>query len=289
MKTLTAFLFLITTLGYGQVFTEKINKEFTLEKKSPDNALIVANINGDVIVTGYAGDKIVVEVTKTITGKTEERLAKGKEEIQLGVIDRADTLILYVEGLCNQFGKHNNGKRSGNRWNYNWNNCNDCRPGYDYKLDFNVKVPFAMNVLISTVNDGNISIQQVKGGVRADNVNGSIKLANLTRETHASTINGDVDIEYDQNPGKECRFYSLNGDINAFFLKGLAANLSFESFNGEFYTNIDKIEYLPVNVESSKKGDGIRYKVNGNRYKVGSGGALLDFETFNGNVYLKEK
>jgi DUF4097 and DUF4098 domain-containing protein YvlB len=156
-------------------------------------------------------------------------------------------------------------------------------------MDFTLKVPFAMNVVVSTVNDGNIVIQQVGGAVQANNVNGSIKLANLTRETHASTINGDVDIEYDKNPGKECRFYSLNGDINAFFQKGLAANLSFESFNGEFYTNIDKIEHLPASVESSKKGEGIKYKVNGNRYKVGTGGALLDFETFNGNVYLKEK
>lgn len=290
MKTLTVLLLLTTTLGYAQTFTEKITKEYTFEKKSPENAIIVANINGDINVTGYAGDKVMVEVVKTINAKTEERLAKGKAEIQLGVIDRADTLIFFVEGECNQFGRNSNGKWNRERWGYNWNNNNgNCRIPYDYTMDFTIKVPFALNVMVSTVNDGNIVIQQVGGAVKADNINGSIKLTNLTRETHASTINGDVDIEYDKNPGKECRFYSLNGDINAFFQKGLAANLSFESFNGDFYTNIDKIEHLPASVETAKKGEGIKYKVNGNRYKVGTGGALLDFETFNGNVYLKEK
>ena len=92
-----------------------------------------------------------------------------------------------------------------------------------------------------------------------------------------------------RNPQKDCRFYSLNGDINAWFQKGLSASMSFESFNGSFYTNIDNLEALPVQVEKKNVDEGVKYKVNGNRYKIGSGGAYLDFETFNGNVYLKER
>jgi DUF4097 and DUF4098 domain-containing protein YvlB len=109
------------------------------------------------------------------------------------------------------------------------------------------------------------------------------------READASTINGDLDVTYTKNPDKACRFYSLNGDINALFQPGLAANLSFESFNGDFYTDIQPLEALPVKVEKTAEGDGIKYKVNGNRYKIRTGGALLDFETFNGDVFLKEK
>ena len=65
--------------------------------------------------------------------------------------------------------------------------------------------------------------------------------------------------------------------------------MEFESFNGSFFTNINNLEQMPVVVEKKKSEQGIKYKVNGNRYKVGNGGANLDFETFNGNVYLKEK
>ena len=49
-----------------------------------------------------------------------------------------------------------------------------------------------------------------------------------------------------------------------------------------------KIENLPIQVKKSNRGDGLIYKINGNQFKIGNGGALLDFETFNGNVYLKE-
>jgi hypothetical protein len=64
--------------------------------------------------------------------------------------------------------------------------------------------------------------------------------------------------------------------------------MSFESFNGEFYTNIGRIEPLPAKVQKSNEKEGLKFKVVGNHYKIGDGGAFLDFETFNGNVYLKE-
>src|SRR5215467_2141309 len=91
----------------AQTHTEKITREFSFEKASPDNALMIANINGDVKVVGYDGTKIQVEVTKTITGKTSTRLEEGKAAIQLGVIDDVDSIVLYVEGTCSKFSKNN--------------------------------------------------------------------------------------------------------------------------------------------------------------------------------------
>jgi DUF4097 and DUF4098 domain-containing protein YvlB len=288
--TLTIVFLMISTLLVGQSFSEKITKEFTFEKKGASNTLIVANINGDILVTGYNGDKILVEVTKVINAKTDARLEKGKK-VQLGVVDRADSVILYVDGLCQGFGKRSEHKRfQAEGWGYNWDNkCSNCNEEFDYKMDFTIKVPFSIHVDVSTVNNGNIVVENTKGIVNANNVNGSIRLQQLEREAKASTINGDVDIEYASNPKSDCRFYSLNGDINAWFQKGLTARLSFESFNGSFYTNIDKIQQLPAKLEQNSSGNGMKYKVNGNMYQVGSGGMLLDFETFNGNVYLKEK
>jgi DUF4097 and DUF4098 domain-containing protein YvlB len=287
-------LIMMPLLAIAQLHTEKISKELNFEKMNPDNTLMIANINGDITVMSYPGTKIMVEVTKTIKAKTNERLEKGKKEIQLGVLNEVDTLILFVEGTCSTFSKQ--GRRNwGNggwmrNWNYDWNDCGKaCREEFDYTMDFVVKVPASINVLVSTVNDGDVVVENINGAISANNVNGSIKLTNLMREAQASTINGDVDIVYAKNPAKDCRFYSLNGDINAWFQKGLAANMSFESFNGDFFTNIEQLESLPVQVQKEKSGDGIKYKVSGNRYKIGSGGAFLDFETFNGDVYLKEK
>jgi len=287
----------VTTSLFAQSHSEKITKEFSFEKKGSQNAIMVFNINGDVKVTGYNGDKILVEVEKIIRAKTDARLESGKAGIQLGITDRADTIMLYMEGPCHSFGqqprKHN--KRL-NGWGYNWDDCcgrrnSDCnRNEYDYELNFTIKVPNNINVAASTVNNGDVVLENVTGKVIAENVNGSIRLTNIAGATYASTINGDVDLDYSKNPNGDSRYYSLNGDINANFMRGLAANVAFESFNGSFYTNIDKMETMqPAMREVSKSGDGIKYKIGGNRYKVGAGGVLLDFETFNGNAYLKEK
>lgn len=275
----------------AQTFTETINKELAFEKVGVENTILVANINGDVHVVGYGGTKVIVEVSKKITAKTQQRLEAGKKEIQLGVIDRADTLIFYMQGGCNVFGKQdwkarNFGTR--NKWTYNWEGNNDCDTKYDYKLDFTIKVPYLVNVVLSTINDGDISVENVNGVLKIENINGGIKLKNISREASATTINGNVDIEYAKNPDKPCRFYTLNGDINAWFQKGLTANMAFKSFNGEFFSNVSNLESLPVQIEKQGGDKGIKYSLSGNRFKIGSGGALLDFETFNGNVYLKE-
>jgi DUF4097 and DUF4098 domain-containing protein YvlB len=285
-------LMALARIAVSQSFSEKITKEFTFEKKSVDNALVIANINGSISVSGYDGDKIQVEVTRTIRAKTPQRLESGKA-ITLGVIDLADTLILYTEGLCSKFGRKNNQRNNWGHlkgWGYDWDNRNDeCREKVDYKLDFVVRVPKSIQVIVSTVNNGQIKVEETFGSIVANNVNGGIALTNISREAVAHTVNGNVDITYVKNPLKPCRFYTLNGDINASFQKGLQAELTFESFNGQFYTNVVNLQSNPVVVEQKDSEEGLKFRVKGNQFKIGAGGVLLDFETFNGNVYLKEK
>jgi hypothetical protein len=292
MKNL--YLLIISVLSvsaYAQKHTETITKTLTFEKVSAANALMIANLNGNINVIGYAGSEIIVEITKTITAKTEARLAEGKSRIELGIINNVDSLVLYVKGACSTFSKHHI-RGQNNSWakfgSYGWNNSDkDCTEGFSYTLDFKIKVPAGIHVVVSTINDGEIVVENVNGIVRAHNINGGIALKNLIREASASTINGNVTVDYAKNPINDCRFYSLNGDINASFEKGLAANFSFESFNGDFYTDIEPLQALPSKVEKTKVGKGVKYKVNGSQYKIRTGGPLLDFETFNGN--LKER
>ena len=93
MKKIVLVFFAIAfaSAAWAQTFTETIKKELAFEKKADSNLLMVFNLNGDVTIEGYDGDKIIVEVEKRIKGKTEARLEKGKSQVQLGVIDRADT------------------------------------------------------------------------------------------------------------------------------------------------------------------------------------------------------
>jgi len=289
LKSLLAVL-LITLSPFARItaqsFTDKIVRELSFEKQSSSNTLIVANINGSIKVEGYSGSKILIEVERTVHAKTSARLEQGRTEVQLLHINRIDSLIVYASNGCNKFNYHKkNGKRE---WSYGWDDSN-CDPSYDYVMNFSIKVPFGINVEVSTVNEGNVSIENVQGAVKANNVNGSIRLTALKGATKAHTINGNVDLDYASNPVEDCKYYTLNGDINAWFKKGLTANMSFKSFNGEFFTNVSQLESLPATIEKEHRNDGVKYKVNNSRYKISNGGANLDFETFNGNVILKER
>lgn len=295
-KIILSVLIIVFALNVeAQTFSEKSAKEFAFSKTSPGNTLMILNVNGSIQVKGYKGDKVIVEAEKIIHAKTESALESAKKKLAFAYMDLSDTLILYIDGLCHSFGKQKkNGTPYGNGWGYNWENCRDGdgwvkNESIDYSMNFVLQVPEGINVIASTINKGNVAVLDVKGEVVANNINGSIKLDHLSNRTTAHTINGNLDLNYDNNPSGDCRFYSLNGNINADFSKNLAANVSFESFNGEFYTNLDQMELLPVTVELIDNKPGVKYRIKGNRYKVRNGGVNLDFETFNGDVYLKEQ
>lgn len=273
---------------WAQSYTEKITRTLAFDKKSAANTVVIDNLNGAIHVEAYAGDKVLVTVTKTIRAKTAERLEEGKKKIQLGVVDDVDTLVLYTEGTCSGYGRRSENHRStSGSWGYG--SCNECPERFEYQLDFSLQVPADVHVSVSTINNGDIVIENMQAAAAANNINGSITLLNLTSEARAHTINGNVDVTYSSNPARACRFYTLNGDIHANFQKGLAANMSFESFNGELFTNIDKIEAMPAAVQQVARKDGMKFKVGDNFYKIGEGGSLLAFETFNGDVYIKEQ
>ncbi len=293
MKTITTLSIMLTAACglQAQQHTETVNKELQFEKRNASNVLYLANISGHMDVEGYDGNVIQVEAKIKLMAKTQSRLDEAKESITIGVLDRMDTIAVYATNPCSTYTNERSERGGNDGWGYNWNNQKDCHYNYDYKVDFKVRVPRNVNLVVSTVNDGDVIIAGVDGNVKANNVNGSIALSHVSNATYAHTINGDVTLDFKANPTENARFYSLNGDIRANYLSGLSAEMSFKSFNGDFYTNIPSLEQMPnqLKMEKSSKGRGIAYKLDGKTMmRVRSGGIYLDFETFNGDVYVKE-
>lgn len=84
----------------------------------------------------------------------------------------------------------------------------------------------------------------------------------------------------------------LNGKLTVEFPEDLSADCSFKSFNGEFFTNFENIENLPSKIQKivNTNGNETTHKLNqGSKIRIGKGGKDLNFETFNGNIYIKKK
>ncbi len=282
---IAGFMVFVFTGVISQKFEETIRKEFPAPK-----VLYVANVNGNIDVETWDGDQVVIEVNKILRAKTQQDLSRAREQLKIGQMNELDTIIIYLRGVGRCFCRDNNeyGSHDNNLYNYRFD---DWDLDYDFHFDFTLKVPATIDLILTTINDGDINVSGLKGQLLVRNINGNLSFKNISGATNASTINGDVDIDYVSVPSTASRFYTLNGDINANFNERLNAELGFKSYNGDLYMNISNIEYLPVKVEKSVMSDkgGIRYKIGEyTNIKVGNGGVKIDFETFNGDVIVKE-
>ena len=291
MKTLANLALTLATLwlpsgalrAQTQQAKEQITKEFTVAGDASKQVLALYNIFGSVAVQGYAGSKVTLEVTKTISAPDGTLLATGKREVQLGFIQRHDGIIVYTAGPQDSR-PHNDNRR--------YNNWDGERPNYRYTLDYTLKVPAQLNLRVSTVNGGKVTIEDVAGTLHVFNVNGAIAIRNAKGATEAVTVNGNVDVTYAGNPAGPSSYKTINGQITATYPPDIAADVHFKSFHGQLYTNFPKAEMLPVQVVQNKRNDGsgTQYKITkATAVRLGKGGTSLRFETLNGNVTIKEQ
>lgn len=262
-------------------FKEHLSKEFALTGNTSGSILFIYNISGFIKVEGYSGNKILLEMDKTISADEDKDLETGKKEFRLAFEQNNDTVMAYIASPYDS--------RPHRNWQYN----DDRREiDYNYNVDYTVKVPFGMNLHISTVNDGIISVNNVSGTLNVNNVNEEISIKNAKGTTYAHTVNGDVTVTYLTNPPEESSYYTINGNIKVSYQPGLSADLHFKSMNGDFYTDFPDTEMLPAAVtkEKAKKGEGTVYKLNARTsVRFGKGGKTFKFETLNGNVYIKKQ
>jgi hypothetical protein len=260
-----------------QNFKEHITKEFAVS--SSTTTLNVYNIDGFIKVEGYAGNKIILEIDKTISGKTDKIIEQGKSEFKLNFEQENNEITAYVSEPYDS------------RPNINNRHNKELHIEYNVQVNYTIKVPYSTNLKVSTINNGDVTVLDVKGEIKANNINGAITLKNVSKVYEVHTINGNVDINYVTLPPDNSTYYTLNGQLSITYPANLSADCSFKSFQGEFYTDFPEVEVMPSKIKkiTEKDGESTRHKLEkGSNIKIGNGGLKLHFETFNGNIYIKK-
>jgi hypothetical protein len=291
MKKLLKIFVMIAVIGcqYYPGQAQKINE--TINKSLPSTkVLLVDNINGAVHIKGSSSNKFELSANKTITGDSKKKAKQGAQETSLAMFSRNDTSIVHIKNPYMMYKSRSKNGRP-NFGGYRWDNGDQKETGYNFKFDITVKVPQNTHLIVRTINNGDISVSNIKGEIIANNVNGAIALDQVTGKTKARTINGQLKANYTQVPAQGSSYYTLNGNIKINYPKNLSAELRFKSFNGEFYTDYP-VEYLPASVVKKTVRNGKKkiYKID--KYtavKVGKGGEIFRFETFNGNIYIHQQ
>ena len=154
-------------------------------------------------------------------------------------------------------------------------------------------MPSRTNLKLSTVNDGEILIENIDGDIDVSNTNGGIALNNVAGSVNAGTTNGNVRATMTRvTAQREMAFTSLNGTVDVTLPPSTKANLRLRSDNGDIYSDFE-MQLAPAavpTIQDSRSSNG-RYRINRNKSIVGAingGGPEFELRTFNSNVYVRK-
>lgn len=269
MKVSTVFL----AAGLAAMAQETPDR-VTVPLTDPSRPAVVhaSLMTGGITVTGYNGKEVIVEAHPR-----HEEARESKPDRKAEGMHRLDSRGsgLSVEEQDNEV---NIGVRAMNR-----------------AVDLNIQVPFNTSLKLKCLNDGDIKVDHVSGEVDADDLNGGVKLLNISGAVVAHSLNEDVVVTLDQvTPGKSMSFSTMNGDVDVTLPADVKARVKMKSDNGEIYSDFDiKQEPNPANPKVSEThGKDGHFRVQFDKVTYGSingGGPEMQFTTFNGKIYLRKK
>ncbi len=235
---------------------------------------MVDNIFGSVTVTGGSGRSVVMKVVETIEADNEAALERARREVALLTAVEGDVVDIYVDGPFRDNDRHGWSRRERRR--------------YRVVYDFELRVPNDIELEISTVTDGEISISGVHGDFEVSNVNGGIEMTDLKGSGSVRTVNGPIHADFSRSPANASRFETVNGKVEVFFPADLSADLELESRFGDLWSEFDVVS-LPTTPETRTTRSGKRIiKMGGPLVRVARGGPRLSFETLNGDVLIRK-
>lgn len=217
-----------------------------------DGVIRIENINGNIEIEGW--DRKQIQFEYTATADNDEDL----EGVEVDVDASSDKFSVGVDFKQ---------KKS---W-FGWNSSSG-------EVAFRLKVPHeAVLKIIESVN-GDISIEEVLGDIKAETVNGKVSIENAGGDVSADTINGKVKIVMKNFTGDQrIAADSVNGDIVVYLPENQGFKLDTETLNGdlsnEFGIEVDEGEYVGADMKGSYK----------------DGNARLKFDTVNGDISVKKK
>jgi len=207
-------------------------QDFQKSYKIPAGGQVrVGNVSGDVSVSGYDGDVIIVKGTKTGADSSlleiEDRSTDG----------RVDITVKYPKG------HHNN----------------------EASVDFDVQVPRSMAFNFEGIGSvsGDVAIKDVSGKIHASSVSGDVHISGVKGSVSASSVSGDVNVEISGLEGiDDMKFSAVSGDVNVTLPATLDAEVDMSTLSGDIDTNfgieVKKEQYTPGRTARAKLGDGSR-------------------------------
>lgn len=234
--------------------------------------LSIDNIWGNVRVRPGADGEIRVSVDERRSAPDQAMFDRSKELLKLDTYADSNGVSILVGNREERF-------RS-------WSHCDDCRVDYQ----FEVVVPKATMVDVSTVMDGTIDISGVDGNVSARNVNGPVSVAELQNCDEVESVNGRVELSFASAPGRNCSIETINGDVTLRMPAGSGLDVSLDIFNGNIVSEFQTDTFsLPAEVHYEQSEGIQRYRIQQSAgLRLEGGGPTFSISSMNGDVTIQQ-
>jgi DUF4097 and DUF4098 domain-containing protein YvlB len=235
----------LSLLAAGAAAAQDFTRTYQLGAGS---SISVHNISGNVRVTGYDGQTIIVNGFK-----------EGRDRELVEIEDRS----------------------SGSRVDVRVRYPEECR--CDASVRFEVQVPRALSYRFDSISSvsGDVNVSSVSGELRAKSVSGEVTVSNITGTVNASSVSGsvevgnvagtvsakstsgNVEVEITKLEGTgNLEFASVSGHVRVTLPGTLDAEVEMSSFSGslrmDFPLRIEERDYGPGRRAHGQIGNGTR-------------------------------
>jgi DUF4097 and DUF4098 domain-containing protein YvlB len=216
--------------GRGAEQTERFSRKVRIGR---DGRFSIANIAGNITITGGSGDEVSIEAVKRTRGDGGQLAS-----VHILVDERPGRVDVKTEHT----GRNDR-----------------------VSVDYTVIVPASASVDANSVS-GNVKVTSVQGAVRAETISGTITTASTPKLQSAKSVSGDVDLT-DASPDAELNASSVSGAVRA---KGLKArSLELGTVSGDVALSDVTCERLGVRSVSGSV-EYIGALTNRGRYEINS-------------------
>ncbi|MEO1201118.1 MAG: hypothetical protein AAFX10_00330 [Pseudomonadota bacterium] len=273
-KTNYLFILILTTAAALAAEPVKFDAEWqeTYPVDGDAPALYVRDVWGPVTVRNGPPGSIQVSVKTRFSAPDEQRLERTRSIFAIDVETSAESVALRVGDTDYGFRRENL--------------CRGCKALHA----FDIRVPAGASVDIGSVNEGIVRVDGVRGRVSASNVNGPVQVSAAAACDSVESVNGDVELEFEQGPLLQCSVETINGDIRVSVPGGSDIDFAVDLNNGRIVSEFDVSPFaLPAVVERRESGDGRSYRVSrASGVRIGRGGPLFSVASLNGDLTIAE-
>jgi len=228
-----AILAVLMAIPVHAEVTQKFHKTVPL---SADGRVSLSNINGDVEITGWNKNEVLIDAVKT--GRDQQRL----DEARIDVNASSSSVKIETHYPSHLF------------------NNNPAWVHYTLHVPQNARLD-----KIDLVN-GSLTVQKLTGEIEANLVNGKVRASDRAGTADLATVNGSVEANYTSlNNVRGITLKSVNGSVDLLLPQSPNADVSASTVNGAISTDFPltvKGRWVGKNMNGTLGSGGVHIELN---------------------------